>query len=645
MSRPATPDPAGLLLAMAAGRLALHLPESGLAPLAGPLGEVAASLPEALALAEDTLMAALAAGDTPLARLARAARLSAFDLDLLGLALLPALDDRAAEAVEALARARRLTAGRAARLLLPAAHDNAELRRALRDSPLWRAGLLRAADPAQPAAERRLDATPATLAALDGAVPEVTAEGWLVRRVPPAAGAPGSLAEVVATLAAWAGAPDAPILLLDSPRPERATEALALAAAATGRPALLLHPPQVAQGAAHAAPQAAPPWAEAGVIAAATGALVALLVEGESPPGPVTPPLAPVAAIGAEGVAGRLVARRHLRIPRPLLAEQRARWLAARPDLPAAEATALAAQSWMAEGDIAAVAALAERPDPAALLDARMAVAPPRAAKLATLRSPAVAWERLVLDPATQSRLEEVVRRVRHRATVREEWGMAAGGSALVALLTGEPGTGKTLAAEAVAGRLGLPLLAADLSRVVSKYIGETEKNLSELFAAAEGFAALLFFDEADALFGKRTSVQDAHDRYANIEVNYLLQRLERFEGVALLATNLAEGMDEAFLRRFDLTVPFRRPGAAQRLALWRAHLPAALLEPGLDLASLANACDVTGGEIRNAAFTAAYAAAEAGTRIGAALLRAAIAQEFAKGGRPVPHGLAGSLA
>ncbi|WP_137177204.1 ATP-binding protein [Roseomonas sp. AR75] len=630
MSRPAKPDAAGLLLAIAAGRLALHLPEAGLAPLAAPL-DAAGSLPDALALAEDALLAALAASDTPLARLARTARLSAFDLDLLGLAVLPALDDRAAEAVEALSRgARRLTAGRATRLLLPASRDEAALRRALRDSPLWQAGLLRASDPAQPPAERRLDPTPTLLAALDGDLPEVTAEGWLVQRVPAAKGDAGSLAPTVATLRDWATQADAPLLLLDSARVERAAEALALAG-----PTLLLHPPQ------RSAAPLPPPWAEAGALAAASGGFVVLLGEGEALPGPSAAPIAPVAVIGAEAVLGRLVARRHLRVPRPLLAEQRARWRQARPDLPEAEATALAAQGWMSEADIAAIAAAARAPEPAALLAARMEVAPPRGARLAMLRDPQVAWDRLVVDPVTQARLEEVVRRTRHRAIVREAWGMDAGGSALVALLTGDPGTGKTLAAEAVALRLGLPLLAADLSRIVSKYIGETEKNLSELFAAAEGFSAVLFFDEADALFGKRTAVQDAHDRYANIEVNYLLQRLERFDGVALLATNLAEGMDEAFLRRFDLTIPFRRPNPAQRLALWRAHLPAALLAPGLDLAALAASCDVTGGEIRNAALTAAYAAAEAGERIGARLLHAALAQEFAKAGRPVPHALA----
>ncbi len=617
-------DPTALLLSIAAARLALHRPDAGLAGMP----------PEALVAAEDSLIETLAFSDAPLARLARAARLSAFDLDLLGLTLLPALDDRAAEAVETLARARRLGAGRAARLLLPEAHDPAVLRHALRESPLWRSGLLRAADPAQPVAERRLDPTPALLAALDGALPERTAEGWIAQSLPEALGEPGSLAPVAEAIARWAILPDPPLLLLDAARPERAAEALGLAARLRGGAAVLLHAPP--------GPHPAPPWSEAGVIAAATGALVALLVEGEVP-GPAMAPLGPVAAIGAETITGRLVPRRHLAVPPPRMAEQRARWRTARPDLPPAEADALAAQSWMAEADIAAIAAAADRPDADALLAARMQVAPPRAAKLATLRHPSVAWDRLVLETETAALLDQLVHRVRHRAMVRETWGMASGGAALVGLLTGEPGTGKTLAVEAMARRLGLPLLAADLSRVVSKYIGETEKNLAELFAAAEGFSALLFFDEADALFGKRTAVNDAHDRYANIEVNYLLQRLERFEGAVLLATNLAEGMDEAFARRFEVIVPFRRPGRAQRLALWQAHLPEALRAPGLDLDALAASCEVTGGEIRNAALTAAYAAASRGERIGAGLLRAALAQEFAKAGRPLPHGLAGA--
>jgi len=615
-------DPATLLLAIAAARLALHLPDA-------PLGRMA---PEALVSAEELLLDTLGVGDAPLARLARAARLSAFDLDLLGLALLPALEDRAAEAVETLARARRLTAGRAARLLLAEPHDAAALRRALRDSPLWRSGLLRAADPAQPIAERRLDPTPALTAALDGAWPDRTAEGWILQPVPPPQGDAGSLAPIASRIAAWAAAADPPVLLLDAARVERATEALAFAAGA-GQ-AILLHPPPAQHGVT-----VSPPFAEAGVIATATGALVAILGEGEMA-GPSAPPLGPVAVIGVETLTGRLVARRHLAVPAPRMAEQRARWVAARPDLPDEEADALAAQSWMAEADIAGIAAAAARPEPAALLAARLQVAPPRAAKLAALRHPAVAWDRLVLEAETAGLLEQLIARLRHRATVREAWGMDSGGTALVGLLTGEPGTGKTLAVEAMARRLGLPLLAADLSRVVSKYIGETEKNLGEMFAAAEGFSALLFFDEADALFGKRTAVNDAHDRYANIEVNYLLQRLERFEGAVLLATNLAEGMDEAFARRFEVIVPFRRPGRAQRRALWEAHLPAARRAADLDLDAIAAAAEVTGGEIRNAAMAAAYAAAARGEPISAALLRAALAQEFAKAGRPLPQGL-----
>jgi len=644
--RPALADPTGLLLALAAGRLALHLPEAGLAPLTEPLQAEGLALPEALARTEETLMAVLGAADAPLAWLARAARLSAFDLDLLGLAVLPAVDDRAAEALETLARgARRLTAGRAARLLLPAGHAAAPLRQALRESPLWRSGLLRAAEPAQPPAERRLEPTPALLAAIDGAWPEATAEGWVAQPAETTGTAPASLEATIAAIAAWAEGKGPPLLLLDAPRPDRAIEALAMAAARMGRPALLLHAPTVdapsSPSPPPASPHAWPPWAEAAVAAAATSALVALVAEGESLAGPVVPPIAPVAVIGPQGIGGRHLAWRRLAVPPPRMAEQHARWVSALPGLPAAEATALAAQTWMAAGDIAAVAAAAERHDPAGLLAARMAVAPPRAARLATLRDPAVPWERLVLEPETAAKLEDLVRRFRHRATVREAWGMDHGGTALVALLSGDPGTGKTLAAEAIALRLGLPLLAADLSRIVSKYIGETEKNLAELFAAAEGFAAVLFFDEADALFGKRTAVEDAHDRYANIEVNYLLQRLERFEGIALLATNLAQGMDEAFLRRFDLTVPIPRPGPEQRCALWRAHLPAALLTPEVDLGALAAGCDMTGGEIRNAALTAAFAAAEAGTAIGPDTLHAAIAQEFAKQGRPLPAGIA----
>lgn len=622
MSRRAGAEPTALLLGLAAARLAPHAPGSGLAGLAVPPG------PDA----EGRLIAALAAEEMPLARLARRARLSAFDLDLLGLAALAALDDRAAEAVEALTRgARRLTAAAAARLVLPLGTEAETLRRALRESPLWRAGLL-LGDPALPPAERPLRASPALLAALDGALPEATAEGWRLETLLPPPGPAGGLAPVLAALAGWAAGAGPPLLLVDAPRRHRAAEALARAAATLGRPALLLHPPPTPEG----TPPAAPPWAEAGVIAAAAGAVVALMPAVGALPGPADAPLAPLAVIGAEAIIGTRLGVRRLAVPGPALAEQQALWAAA---LPGADHAALAAQSWASPREMAAVAAAAQGTDSAALLAARMAAAPPRAPRHAALRAPGVPWDRLVLDGATRARLEELVGRVRHRATVRGAWGMAGGGAGVVALLAGDPGTGKTLAAEALAGRLGLPMLVADLSRLVSKWIGETEKNLAELFEAAEGFSALLFFDEADALFGKRGEVSEAQDRYANLEVSYLLQRLERFEGIALLATNLAQGMDRAFLRRFDLVVAIPRPGPAERRALWEQHLPAAARAPGLDLAAFARRFEVTGAEIRNAALGAAHDAAAAGGRVDAARLLAALGREFAKHGRPPPEG------
>ncbi len=627
MSRRAAADhagaePAALLLGLAAARLAPLLPGAGLEALAEAAG----------ADAEARLMAALATGEAPLARVARAARLSAFDLDLLGLAALPALDDRAAEAVEAATRgARRLTAARAARLALPPLADAALLRQALRDSPLWRAGLL-LGDATLPPAERPLLPSPALLAALDGALPEATAGGWAVETIAAPPGPAGRLAASLTALARWAGGEGPPLLLIEAPRRHRAAEALARAAAALGRPAHLLHAPPTADG----APAAPPPWGEAAVIAAATGGLVALVTQGGALAGPAATPIAPLAVIGGEAIGGTRVPVQRVAIPPAALLEQQALWAAA---LPGADHGALAAQSWMSAAEIAAIATAAEAPGTAAILAARLAVAPPRPPRHATLRAPAVPWERLVLDAATTARLEELVGRVRHRATVRERWGLGAGGAGVVALLSGDPGTGKTLAAEAVAGRLGLPLLVADLSRLVSKWIGETEKNLAELFEAGEGFGALLFFDEADALFGKRGDVSEAQDRYANIEVSYLLQRLERFEGVAVLATNLAQGMDEAFLRRFDLILPIPRPGPAQRRALWAAHLPAALRAPGLDLDAFARRFDVTGAEIRNATLAAAYAAAEGGGPVDTPRLLAALAREFAKQGRPPPDG------
>jgi SpoVK/Ycf46/Vps4 family AAA+-type ATPase len=207
----------------------------------------------------------------------------------------------------------------------------------------------------------------------------------------------------------------------------------------------------------------------------------------------------------------------------------------------------------------------------------------------------------------------------------------------VVALFAGPSGTGKTLAAEVIAGDLGVDLYAVDLANMVSKYIGETEKNLSRVFDAAEASNVALFFDEADALLGKRSAVSDSHDRYANIEVAYLLQRLEKYDGLAVMATNLANNLDPAFVRRLHVVVEFGLPGPQERRRIWRRCLPpGAPAGEDLDLDQLAERFEVPGGVIRNAVLGAAFLAAEAGTPISMELALRAVGMELRKTGRLV---------
>jgi len=204
---------------------------------------------------------------------------------------------------------------------------------------------------------------------------------------------------------------------------------------------------------------------------------------------------------------------------------------------------------------------------------------------------------------------------VRHRMKVYETWGFGSRGGrglGISALFTGESGTGKTMAAEVLASDLALDLYRIDLSAVVSKYIGETEKNLRQVFDAAEEGGVLLLFDEADALFGKRSDVKDSHDRYANIEVSYLLQRMEAFRGLAILTTNLKTSMDRAFQRRLRFTVNFPFPDAGRREAIWSRMFPAQTPTRRIDPKRLAQ-LNVAGGNIRNIALNAAFLAAEEG--------------------------------
>ncbi|MGW4896743.1 ATP-binding protein [Kitasatospora sp. NPDC004240] len=259
--------------------------------------------------------------------------------------------------------------------------------------------------------------------------------------------------------------------------------------------------------------------------------------------------------------------------------------------------------------------------------------------RLARRIEPAVGWDDLVLPPATRRELDELALRARHRERVLGDWRMRPGGGrgrGVMALFAGDSGTGKTMSAEVVAGELGLDLYVVDLSTVVDKFVGETEKNLERIFTEAAGVNGVLLFDEADAVFGKRSEVKDAHDRYANMESAYLLQRMESFDGIAVLTTNLRANLDEAFTRRLDVIVDFPVPDTAHREALWDRCLgPVLPRADDLDLAFCAR-FELAGGSIRACVVTAAYLAAEAGRPVTTADLVAAVEREYRKLGRLV---------
>ncbi|QDH11193.1 ATP-binding protein [Nocardioides dongxiaopingii] len=256
--------------------------------------------------------------------------------------------------------------------------------------------------------------------------------------------------------------------------------------------------------------------------------------------------------------------------------------------------------------------------------------------RLARRIRPRKTWDDLILSEPRVDQLRTVVARFRQAGTVYDDWGVtSASGRGIISLFTGPSGTGKSLAAEVVAHTLGLDLYRVDLSSVVSKYIGETEQNLEKLFAAASAGSAVLFFDEADSLFGKRSEVKDGRDRYANLEVSYLLQRLESYDGVVVLATNLPKNIDDAFLRRIHEVVSFTLPAVDERRAIWTHHLADGDIPLGeLDVDRLAQRFEVAGGIIRNVVVSAAFRAADEGTPVTMDHLLAALAGEYKKLGR-----------
>ena len=293
-------------------------------------------------------------------------------------------------------------------------------------------------------------------------------------------------------------------------------------------------------------------------------------------------------------------------VAKPTVAEQTTAWtagLGAAGDLP----ERMSAQFNLADTAIrelarrettsngAAGAPLADR-----IWDAARAISRPRLDTLARRITPRATWDDIVLPPAEISQLHAIADQIGRRNQVYQDWGFAdrmSRGLGITAMFAGPSGSGKTLGAEVMAGHLRLDLFRIDLSTVVSKYIGETEANLRRVFDAAEEGGAILFFDEADALFGKRTEVKDSHDRYANIEIDYLLQRMESFAGMAILATNMKSAMDQAFLRRLRFVVDFPFPGVAERAAIWNRAFPPATPTRGLDYDRLAR-LNVTGGHI-----------------------------------------------
>jgi hypothetical protein len=348
--------------------------------------------------------------------------------------------------------------------------------------------------------------------------------------------------------------------------------------------------------------------------------------------------------VAGDGLSlGNLPQWRHT-LARPDAPERRALWQAALADKAAPLAPVLdtlASQYRLGARRIAQVAALADGHDAArdgATLHLASRGAGHRMPGLAQRIETRARWADLVLPEAQQAVLRQIATHAQHRLTVHHAWGFAdqgARGLGLATLFWGDSGTGKTLGAEVIASELGLALYRIDLSAVVSKYIGETEKNLRKVFDAAEEAGAVLLFDEADALFGKRSEVKDSHDRYANIEVSYLLQRMEAYSGLAILTTNHKAALDPAFQRRLRFVVHFPFPDQAQREGIWRGVFPpAAPLGLDVDFARLARP-DVAGGSIRNIALTAAFLAAEAGTPIGMAQLLQAARMEGAKRERP----------
>ena len=579
-----------------------------------------------------------------LSQLESALGLDPVDLALLALCAAPELDPRYGRLIGYLHDdlTRRRPSPRLLDRLLggPEASPGMLLARLAADAPLRRCGALRMVgdDPLVPVAERSLVVDELLVAHLLGASLDAVAPPAGMRDVPLRGPDPGraGVRERLARLLAG-GAPG--VLACVGPDAEQ------VLAHAAGRRL-------VAIGAARIADEEL--LARARMRALLTGALLVVgdlpgVAEGErarfaAALERLDEPRIVVGERDAHVALLGVIAMHAVEVPELTTDERRALWAA---HLPASAADEVADRFLLSAAQVGDAATLArahahERgradPQPQDALAAGREVSRRSLGDLALRLTATWTWEDLVLPERDLAALRTIVGFVRHRDRVLDDWGfgaLAGRSGGLVALFAGASGTGKTMAAQVIANDLGLEAYRVDLAGIVSKYIGETEKNLDRLFRMAEHANAVLVFDEADALFGKRSAVSDARDRYANLEVAYLLQRVETYPGVVILTTNLRQDVDQAFLRRIDIAIDFPVPGPAERARLWRRNLPPrAPLSDAIDLDRLAAAHPLPGGAIRNCARAAAFAAAGDGGVIAAEHLDQAIALELRKLGR-----------
>jgi MoxR-like ATPase len=572
----------------------------------------------------------------PLPALTRRLGLTAVEVDLLLLAGLPEEHEGLAAALRRChpRSEPRPTVGLAALVVEPAVPERAALRRVLHEGRAAASGAL-VVDGSGPFFERSLlpadglwdalhghDAWPPALQRVDLGDPPPGLDGWL------------ELPAVRRAVAALAAPDPVTLVLSTADHAIAAGRCAALARAAGTRAVAARGADAVRLLAVHAAARAAVPVVVVDPaepdrsvtvdLDGLPGPVVVCAPTGAVRPGPHRPVLA--VPVGPVGVADRRAAWRAALPDRPELAPT----LAARHPLDPA-VTAQVAR------DVAAHARLT--PGPVDLADVSATIRARAGATLpagVTLVVPRVDGPQLVLGPEQTAQLRDAVARLENQATVIDDWGLRADRGVRL-LFTGPPGTGKSVAAEALAASAGTDLLVVDVSRVVSKWIGETEKNLAAAFDVAERTQAVLLLDEADALFATRTEIADSHDRYANLETAYLLQRLDRFDGLAVLATNLRQNIDPAFVRRMDYVVEFPLPDSPSRALLWERLLPERRRGADVDLRLLAHVFPVPGGWIRNAAIEAAFHAAGDGSPVTHDHLVAAMRREYAKASRPFP--------